>query len=251
MNIWNIFLACIMDIDFCEIVASAEQLKLLQGPKTVESLKAADFLGYQDYINDWIMCWTQTNDYAPVDLPLCVQETIITDKKMRKHYHRYVKAAVVSHDIDWIRSHYIVSYERVWNYVQFEHIPKAMFEILWSEGVLPLSQASFLAGTRRLNLWEIFVAHYGPTECIEVALKQKWLIGTLFCLNVGADISKKDVMRDAMLMDPSIARAIIAANPPATALAFSEFLLWKRMHRIRDVPLIEEFFWIHGFKETE
>ena len=240
-----------MDECDCEIVASAEQIARLDGPKNIEALKAADFLGYQGYINEWMMYWTQTNDFAPMELPLCVSETIITDKKMRKHYHRYVKAAVVSHDIDWLRTHYIVPYDRVWNYVRFEHIPKDIFEILWSVGELPLSQASFLAGSRRMDLWGIFVTWHGPTECIEVALKQKWSEGTIFCLNDGADLSAKDFMRDAMLMEPSIARAIIAANPPATAEAFSEFLLWKRMHRIQDVPLIEEFFWINGFKENE
>lgn len=239
-----------MDECDCEIVPTAEQLARLDGPKTIEALKAADFLGYQEYINNWIMYWTQTNDFAPLELPLCVSETIITDRKMRKHYHRYVKAAVVSHDVEWLRSHYIVSYERVWNYVQFEHIPKVIFEILWSMGELPLSQASFLAGSRRLSLWALFVAEYGPTACLETALNQKWADGAIFCLNDGADLSAKDFMRDAMLMDPSIARAIIAANPPATAEAFSEFLLWKRMHRIRNIPLIEEFFWINGFKET-
>lgn len=241
----------VMDEVTVEIIPTEEQLQLLRGDMNLAALKASDFLGYQDYINNWIMNWTQTNDYAPMELPLCVSETIITDKKMRKHYHRYVKAAVVSHDIEWLRSHYIVSYERVWNYVQFEHIPKVIFEILWSMLQLPLSQASFLAGSRRMDLWPIFVAEYGPTACLEIALNQKWSAGTIFCLNDGADLSAKDFMRDAMLMEPVIARAIIATNPPATKEAFLEFLLWKRMHRIQDVPLIEEFFWINGFKENE
>jgi len=234
-----------------EIIPTEEQLQLLRGDMNLAALKAADFLGYQDYINNWIINWTQTNNYAPMELPLCVSETIITDKKMRKHYRRYVKAAVVSHDMEWLRTHYIVSYERVWNYVQFEHIPKVIFEILWSETHLPLNLASFLAGSRRIDLWPIFVAEYGPTACMETALNQKWPAGTIFCLNDGADLHAKDFMRDAMLMDPSIVRCILLANPPATKEAFEEFLLWKRMHRIQDVPLIEEFFWINGFKENE
>ena len=143
------------------------------------------------------------------------QKRLSPIKKCEIHYRRYVKAAVVSHDIEWLRTHYIVSYERVWNYVRFEHIPKVLFEILWSMGELPLSQASFLAGSRRMNLWGIFVSHHGPTACLETALNQKWPDGTIFCLNNGADLSAKDFMRDAMLMEPVIARAIIAANPPA------------------------------------
>jgi len=231
----------------CKIIATEKQLQLLQGPKSTESLLAADFLGNQDYINEWIMDWTQGNDY--LELPLCVQESIITDKNLRKHYHRYVKAAVVSHDVDWIKSHYIVAYERVWNYVQFEHIPIQMFQVLWALGPVPLDLVSFVAASRRLDLWRTFVSHYDPTECLGSALKQQWSNGVLRCINEGADLTAQDFVRDAMLMEPLIVRSIINANPPATAAAFSDFLLWKRLHRIQNVPLVEEFFWINGFKE--
>ena len=69
-----------MDFCDCKVIPTEKQLQLLQGPKTIESLLAADFLGKQDYINEWIMDWTQKNDYS--ELPLCVSESIITDKKI-------------------------------------------------------------------------------------------------------------------------------------------------------------------------
>jgi len=241
-------------MDFCDfkgVEPTEKQLKLLQGPKTIESLLAADFLGHQDYINDWIMDWTQCNDYPLALLPLCVQETIITDKKMRKHYHRYVRAAVVSYDIEWLRLHYILAYERVWNYVKFRHIPMNMFQLLWDVQEVPTELVTFVAAARRIDLWTVFVSHYDPTDCLLTVIKQQWPDGVLGCINEGADLHAKDFMRDAMLMEPAIVRCILLANPPATEEAFSEFLIWKRMHRIRDVPLIEEFFWINGFKENE
>lgn len=237
-----------MDDHFCEIVPSPEQLELLKGPKTINSLKTADFLGEQGYINDWIMDWTQKNEYF--DLPLCVEESIITDKKMRKHYNCYVKAAIVSRDLDWMKSHYIVAYNRAWNYVQFEFVSVQMFQLLWSLGPVPLELVSFVAAARRMELWIPFLSHYDPTNCLETVLKQQWAEGVRSCIQEGADLTTKDFLRDGLLMSPSIVRLIIEARPLVTAEAFSDFLLWKRIHRIQDVPLIEEFFWINGFRET-
>ena len=50
-----------MDDNIFAIVPTVEQIKQLNGPKTIQSLKTADFLARQDYINEWIMDWTQRN----------------------------------------------------------------------------------------------------------------------------------------------------------------------------------------------
>jgi len=238
-----------MDISVCSIIATTEQIKQLNGPKTIQSLKTADFLGNQDYINRWIMDWTQRNDIDKDVLPLCVELSILTIAKIKKHYHRYVRAAVVSHDIDWIFSHYIVPYDRVWNYVSFQYIPRGIFAQLWHLNPVPFELESFICSSKRIELWSSFVDMYGPTECLTVALAQRWSDGVIQCLNEGADLSAKDFIRDAILMDSKIFRAISSCNPPATAEAYEDFKLWKRMHRIQDVALVEEFFWINGFRE--
>lgn len=235
--------------DIFSIVPTSEQLKLLKGPKTIQSLKAADFLGKQDYINEWIMYWTQRNDIDKGDLPLCVEESIITISKIRKHYHRYVRAAIVSHDNDWIVSHYIVPYPRVWNYVSFPYVPYIIFVQLWNLNPVPFELKSFVCSSKRIDLWTDFVNKYGPTECLAVGLRQRWRVGIMHCLNEGADVSAQDFIRDAILMDSHIFRAISSCNPPATAEAYEDFKLWRQMHRIPDVSLVEEFFWINGFKE--
>lgn len=238
-----------MDDDIFNIVASDEQLRLLNGPKTIRSLKTADFLGDQNYINEWIMEWSQTNHIDRDSLPLCVDQTILTFPKIRKHYNRYVRAAVVSHDIDWIDKHYIVAYERVWNYVSFESIPYRLFSQLWHLNPVPFEMESFICSPRRLDIWSVFVDKYGPTECLMVSLRQRWSEGAAHCIDEGADLCAYDFIREAMLLDPEIFRSISSCNPPATAEAYSDFKLWRNMHRIKDVPLVEEFFWINGFKD--
>ncbi len=238
-----------MDDNIFAIVPTVEQIKQLNGPKTIQSLKTADFLARQDYINEWIMDWTQRNDIDKGILPLCVEQTILTVTKMKKHYHRYVRAAVVSHDIEWILSHYIVPYHKVWNYVSFQYIPLGIFAQLWHLNPVPFELESFICSSKRIELWSSFVDMYGPTECLTVALRQRWSDGVIQCLNEGADLSAKDFIRDAILMDSKIFRAISSCNPPATAEAYEDFKLWKRMHRIQDVALVEEFFWINGFRE--
>ena len=59
-----------MDDNIFAIVPTVEQIKQLNGPKTIQSLKTADFLARQDYINEWIMDWTQRNDIDKGILPL-------------------------------------------------------------------------------------------------------------------------------------------------------------------------------------
>lgn len=238
-----------MDKITCCIIPTAEQLSHLSGPKTIESLLAADFLGNQLYINEWIFEWSQRNDIDHETLPLCVEQTILTDRKVARHYHRYIKSAIVSHDIEWLRSHYIVAYDRVWNYVDFKYIPFEMFCILWNEKYVPFNFLTFVCASKRLNIWAMFVDAYGPTECLSTAIKQRYNEGCIHCLNEGADLTKKDFVKDAMLLDGRIFKAIVDMNPPATKEAFENFKLWKSINRLQDVALVEEFFWINGFRD--
>lgn len=238
-----------MDDINCCIVPTPEQLSVLDGPRTIRSLVAADFLGYQDYINDWINDWTQRNDIDQRLLPLCVQESIICHRKVQKHYHRYVRAAVVSNDTEWLATHYIVAYERVWSYVRFDTVPMNIFTRLWHTNPCPFNLVEFVCATHRLDMWRYFVQHHGPTQCLRTALRNEWVQGAHHCLNVGADIMSEDFIIDCIRLDPRLFQAIAISNPPATLAGYEEFKLQRSLHRIPNVPLVEEYFWIHGFKD--
>jgi len=231
------------------IKPTEEQVAALAGPRTIRSLLAADFLGYQDYIDDWITDWTQRNDINPLSLPLCVSESIICFRKIQKHYNRYVRAAVVSNDIDWIRTHYIVAYKNVWNYVRFETVLFDVFAKLWSISRCGFNLVDFVCGARRIDIWRCFVNHYGPTQCLRTALKSGWVQGAHHCLETGADILSEDFIIDCIRLDPQLFQAIALGNPPATEAAYKEFKLQRALHRIPNVALVEEYFWIHGFKD--
>jgi len=233
----------------CFIEPTAEQLCALAGPKTITSLLAADFLGRQKYIDDWIHHWTQRTDILPVELPLCVVESIRCDKKLTSHYHKYVKAAIVDNDDKWLSNHYILNYKRAWNYAMFETMTMKIFHILWASRPCDFNLISFVASVQRLDIWIPFVQLYGPTECLSTVLKQGWTEGAEHCLSMGADLEGYDFIYDAIRADPSIFKAIADCNPPATLKAYNEFKLQVCLRRIRDVPLVEEFFWIRGFKE--
>lgn len=84
------------------------QQEALDGPETIESLCAADFLGKQDYIDQWIEHWLVKNDQLPSELPLCVSESIVCDSKLKRKYRNALSAAVVRGDTDWVRGHHIV-----------------------------------------------------------------------------------------------------------------------------------------------
>ena len=239
-----------MDDINCCIVPTQAQITALAGPRTIHSLLAADFLGYQDYIDSWINDWTQRNDVNPLTLPLCVSESIICHKKVRKHYHRYVKAAVVSNDYEWLLTHYIVPYARVWSYVRFETVPIGTFSLLWDAGPCQLNMAEFVCSVHRLDIWRLFVQHHGPTLCLRTVLRNGWIQGARYCLSAGADVTAEDFIIDCIRLDPRLFRAIAECNPPATLAGYREFKLQRSLHRIPDVPLVEEYFWIHGFKDT-
>ena len=231
------------------IKPTEEQVAALAGPRTICSLLAADFLGYQDYIDDWITDWTQRNDINPLSLPLCVSESIICFRKIQKHYNRYVQAAVVSNDSEWIETHYVVSYDRVWNYVPFETISIDIFTKLWYTRPCQFNLVDFVCGARRIDIWRCFVQCHGPTQCLRTALKSGWVQGAYHCLETGADILSEDFIIDCIRLDPQLFQAIALGNPPATLAGYEEFKLQRALHRIPDVAVVEEYFWIHGFKD--
>ena len=66
--------------------ATGAQRTALDGPKTLESVVAADFLGKQEYIDEWIVYWLETNQWSANQLPLCISESIICDFKLKKLY---------------------------------------------------------------------------------------------------------------------------------------------------------------------
>ncbi len=53
------------DSEITEITATIEQLEFLNGPPSIPALKAADFLGNQKYIDEWVANWLLS-----MDLPL-------------------------------------------------------------------------------------------------------------------------------------------------------------------------------------
>lgn len=237
-----------MDVITGYLEATPEQIERLNGPKTISSLLAADFLGNQAYIDDWIFDWSQRNDIDINKLPLCVSESIICFKKIKRHYNRYVRAAIVANDYDWMKTHYILAYKKAWNYVCFDTIHEQLFDCMWDVKPPVFELISFVCSARRIHLWDKFVFFYGPTQCLRTALCQGWEEGIGCCLNMGADICSEDFIKDSIRLSPKIFRALSECNPPATKEAFEEFKLQKMLKRIPDVALVEEFFWIRGFK---
>ena len=76
------------------IIPTREHLRALACPKTLDAVKAADFLGKQDYIDEWIRSWFTRNEWLSDELPLCVSESIICDRKLKREYKKVLRAAV-------------------------------------------------------------------------------------------------------------------------------------------------------------
>ena len=229
-----------------EIEVTPTQQKLLAGPKTLDSLKVADFLGRQTYIDDWIRDWLLHNQYTEAELPLCVSESIVCDSSLRRVYKKAVRQAVVSNRVEWLQKHYIVPTD-LWAVVDFLSVSEAMFDVLWCQKPAKKSLCAFIVQSRRLPFLERFVREYGPTDCLQHVMQTRWLPAVEFCLAEGADIETRDVVQYCVRF-PELFRAVTLYNPPATQEAYDEFLLQRLLHRVEDVPLVEEWFWIHGFR---
>ena len=231
------------------IVPTAKQVSALQGPKTLESLCAADFLGKQSYIDEWICDWLTHNRYSAEDLPLCVSESILCDKKLRKVYRHALKERAMQNDDKWLRHHYIVK-TSIWNFIDFcgdRAVSDETFNILWNMDPVPLKWCAFIARPRRIKLWEPFVQLYGGTKTMKCAVQLGWAAGIDCCLQEGVDLENHDFVVYC-IRDPQTFRKITNCNPPATQEAYEEFLLQRLLKRVPDIPLVEQWFWIHGFK---
>lgn len=228
------------------LTPTQRQEQALNGPETLESLRAADFLGKQDYIDTWIEHWLVKNDELSGELPLCVSESIICDSKLKRKYRNAVSAAVVRGDIAWVRRHHIVPV-KVWNFVDFGSMSDDMFDALWEMKPVSFKLCAFLVQARRLRFWKRFVDQYGPTPCLRDAVQGLWPEGTAYCLAEGADVSSQDFVR-LCIRNSNVFRQITDCNPPATKEAYEEFLLQSHLRRVPDIALVEQWFWIHGFK---
>jgi len=227
------------------IEPTEEQQALLEGPPTIEALKAADFLGKQYYIDDWIMGWLKSDKWKPSELPLCVSESIICDPKLQKIYNKSVKHAIVQNRVHWLELHTLLPVEHCWNIVDFHTVSQPMFDFLWSRDKIPAALCPFVAHSQNMHCWKIFVDEYGPDYCIEHVAKQQWYDGFEYCVEEGAELQDivKHCVRSAKMF-----RLVTLYNPEATTEAWEEFCLQRMLARVEDVPLVEEWFFVHGFK---
>lgn len=224
---------------------TAEQLTLLAGPPSLASLKAADFLGRQSYIDEWIAVWLESSEWNPAQLPLCVSESIVTVPKIRTKYRRAVKAAIVRNDLPWLQIHCILPVESSWKVVNFCTVTTTMFEFLSGIIQAPLNLCPFVAASRNLAIWKLFVDEYGPDSCIEQVAQQQWYDGLKYCVEEGAELHDvvKHCVRSAALF-----RLVTLYNPRATPEAWREFRLQRMLSRVEDEALVEEWFFVHGYK---
>lgn len=228
------------------IVPTAAQTAALCGPKSIESVLAADFLGNQKYINDWIHDWLCRNDYDPKNLPMCISESLLCDKSLMRALEEKGKAAVLSDDDEWLHSHCIVSVN-LWPVVDFNVINNNTFDVLWSICPAPLDYSYCILESRRMHMWRPFVDLYGPDDTIRDVVQSFWSKGVEYCLSQGPDLTKNDVVK-LCVRCPNVFKMVTDCNPPATQTAYDEYQLQKMLGRVPNIPLVEQWFWIHGFK---
>ena len=231
-----------------EISRTPEQVQLLATPWSfsLDALMAADFVGDQLYIDWWISKWLSTNDVLLSRLPLCVEESIHCDKKLRRMYQENIRVAVVHGRVQYLRKHFIVDVD-VWSVVEFSTVKSKVFDILWCRSPALLSLLPFVVNARRLAFLTAFVNRYGPTKCLRECVVQQWTEGVRICLAEGAEIDEDCI--GLAVRHAGIFRQLTELNPPTTAAHWKEFRLQRMLRRVPDVPLVEEWFWINGFKE--
>lgn len=228
------------------ITPTLAQSEALSGPKTIESLLAADFLGNQRYIDEWIYDWFERNDHDPDKLPLCVSESLMCYKKLMRRFVKRARRAAVENDCRWLSAHCIVAVN-VWSFVEFHTVSNNTFDVLWSICPVPLRYCWCIVESRRMHMWRPFVDTYGPDCTMRDALQSFWVDGVKYCLYQGANLEKEDYVK-LCIRCPEVFTLITDCNPPATAEAYEEYLLQKLLRRVPDIPLVEQWFWINGFK---
>ena len=232
-----------------EITRTPEQKELLATPWTfsLDALMAADFVGDQLYIDWWISKWLNTNDISGLHLPLCVEESIHCDKKLMNLYQQNLKLAIIHGRTAYLRKHFIVD-RAFWNIVEFSTVKSKVFDILWKRSPAPLSLLPFVVQARRLALLSSFVNYYDPTKCLRECVIQQWSEGVRICLAEGAEIQEDCI--GLAVRHAGIFRQLTELNPRTTVAHWKEFRLQRMLKRVPDVPLVEEWFWINGFKNN-
>jgi hypothetical protein len=230
------------------IVPTEEQSAHLEKPwaHSLVALKTADFLARQDYIDWWIGEWLFQTHFAPEELPLCVSESIHCDRKLRRRLAHGIKNAIVLGDVQYIKGHNLIPDAVVWNYVDFDTVSEDMFATLAAMTVVPKRLSPFVVASRRLSILEHFVDKHGPTLPLRDCICHQWSRAVQWLLEEGAEI--EDDCVGLALRHAEIFRQVTLYNPPAKESDWKEFLLQCTLKRVPDVPLVEEWFWIHGFK---
>tara|TARA_B100001059_G_scaffold192918_1_gene196526 strand:+ start:2852 stop:3574 length:723 start_codon:yes stop_codon:yes gene_type:complete len=239
----------------CDFVLepTAEQQAALDAPLSVanlDGLLAADFLGKQDYIRRWILAWLESNDVDPETLPLCIGESIQCFPKTARKYTCRLKEAIFFNDLDYLQRHYLwLDGVWHWTYADFRNMRSDVFDFLWSKAKVPAELLGFVCAGRDPYTWLSVVEEYGPTPCLAIAIGQKWVDGVRTCLDYGADIHAQDFVPMA-LKNADIFRMVTDCNPPATDQAWQSFQVRKKFGGIPDVPLVEQWFYTHGYKDS-
>jgi len=230
------------------IRATDEQLAHLAGPKSLESLKVADFLGKQDYIDKWIKVWLEHNQYTSEELPLCIGESLVCFKKNFRKFKRRYRVAVIDNDLMWLVRHNVIANKPNWSIVDFYTVTDEVFRYLWSLKPVPLLVLPFIVQPRRIQLFQIFADHYGLEKCLVAACRNLWVEGVQYCVDNGADLSQEDYVC-LSLLSADIFRIVTQAGGHATKMGYDEYIFQRMLRRIPDPYLVEEFFWIHGYKD--
>jgi hypothetical protein len=237
------------DSEITEITATIEQLEFLNGPPSIPALKAADFLGNQKYIDEWVANWLLSMDFDILQLPLCIEESIYCDKKLRNIYQFSCQNAVMRNDLNWLEQHLVIPLSsRIWNFVDFSTVRNDLFDFIWERVVVQASLADFVAGSKNMHIWKKFTQKYYIDYCAEIAIKQQWVEGVKHCIEEGCQIEPliKDSIKSGRLF-----QIILLYNPKCTKEDYQEFILQKMLGRIEDIPIVEEYFYCQGFRANE
>lgn len=231
----------------CVLQPSEEQKTLLEGPMgNIDALKAADFLAKQDYIDQWICHWLQqTNTCSADDLPLCVEYSIKCNVRLQRIYKLYLRHGILRNDIEYLRQHYIVPLGPWhWNYVDLFQTTNEIITFLWEICPSTFKLGTFIVEARQYFLWQMFVELFDPSDCLDYAVNQQWVMGTKHCIQQGAIVEKKHVKSAFANEDIFSALTQFDVQPDAE--------LWEHFNFYRKIGnqnmAAEEWFWINGFK---
>ena len=229
----------------CTLTPTPAQSDLLNGPLgNVDALKVADFFGKQDYIDKWICHWLESSE-SPLELPLCVVNSIQCDTRLRRLYKLHLRHGILQGDVNYIRQHYIFAIGPWhWNIVDLFHTSDEMMETLWAICPPKFDLASFVVEARRYPLWTAFVTKFGPERCLHDAVAQQWERGVKLCTDNCTDITSREIK--CALTHERIFQLLIQFDVVPDDELWEEFQLQRLLGRTS--CCVEEWFWIHGYK---